>query len=330
MISIPPSVEKSYCLNALYLFFTAAMFKTTPWIGSIVRKAISAYLETVNISTGTLLSPNIDISSVAFGTYLPLIPDVAIQYRCGDNMGYGKIGYGVLPFRAFLKLIPSNAKYIYVMTDPPARAWGHPYVQHCQGITHWLFDYLVKHWPAAIVVVKKGGDMYLDLARLAFANTTICSASTFCLWPAMANNGSAVYYPKTNLIGVPPGDYKINDHFTWITDPPLITDVWRPWYLIEYALNSLPVNSKDVERHTVKGSGRAVYYVINQTKYAFPNGDTFEGLGFDWNDVWYLTDNDLSVFPAGPDIPGCDAKACLGSPFFNPYKGSEHIPQVIS
>ena len=110
----------------------------------------------------------------------------------------------------------------------------------------------------------------------------------------------------------------------------LVSPVWRPWYLIEYALNGLPVNSKDIERHTVKGSGRAVYYVINQTKYAFPNGDTFEGLGFDWNDVWYLTDNDLSVFPAGPDIPGCDAKSCIGSPFFNPYKGSENIPQVIS
>jgi hypothetical protein len=54
------------------------MFKTTPWIGSIVRKAISAYLETVNVSTGTLLSPNIDISSVPFGTYLPLIPDVGV------------------------------------------------------------------------------------------------------------------------------------------------------------------------------------------------------------------------------------------------------------
>ena len=312
------------------MFIPAAMFKTTPWIAQTVRTAILAYLETVNASDGTQLSPNIDISSVPFGTHLPLIPDVAVQYRCGDNMGYGNIGYGVLPFRAFLKLIPVHSRYVYVMTDPPKRAGNHPYVHHCQAILRWLFEFLTKHWPNAVIVVKKGGDLYLDLARLAFANTTICSASTFCLWPAIANNGSAVYYPKTMLIGIPTGNYKVNEHLTWITDPPLITDTWKPWYLIEYALNSQSLNSKDIEGHLVKGSGRAVYYVLNQTRYAFPNGDTFEGLGFDWGDVWQLTDSDISVFPSGPDIPGCDAKSCLGSPFFNPHKGSISIPHVES
>jgi hypothetical protein len=226
--------------------------------------------------------------------------------------------------------IPPDAKFIYVMTDPPKRAGGHPYVHHCQGILLWFFNFLTKHWPNAVVVVKKGGDMYLDLARLAYANTTICSASTFCLWPAIAHNGSAVYYPKTKLIGIPPGNYSINEHLYWITDPPLITDTWKPWYLIEYPLNDMQLVAKDIEGHVVKGSGRAVYYVLNHTKFAFPNGDTFEGLGFDWGDVWQLTDGDLSAFAAGSDIPGCDAKSCLGSQFFNPHKGNIDIPKVAA
>ena len=63
------------------------MFKNTPWITTITRRAIEAYLTTVNASRGTKLSPNIDLSNVPIDQPLPLIPDVALQYRCGDNMG---------------------------------------------------------------------------------------------------------------------------------------------------------------------------------------------------------------------------------------------------
>ena len=292
------------------------MFKNTQWISHITRRAIDGYLSSVDMSKGTVLNPLHDLSTLPFSAHLPLIPDVAVQYRCGDNMQYGNIGYGVFPFRAFKQYIPTGAKFILVMSDPPHRMGNHPSVIHCHGILGWLFDYLKKEFPQATVVVKRGGDIYLDFARLALADVTICSASTFCLFPSMAHNGSAVYYPLTKLIGVPPKPHEMNDHFHWVKDPPLLTDVLKPWYLIEYALNGRPILPEMIEGHLLKGKGRQIFFIKNHTRYAFPNGDTFEGLGFDWGDVWQLGDSDVNQFPTGGDIPGCDKETCLSSPFY--------------
>ena len=70
----------------------------------------------------------------------------------------------------------------------------------CPKILSKLFEFLVRMFPKATVLLKFGGDPLLDMARLALANVTICSASTFCLWPAIANNHKA-YFPVTDLIG---------------------------------------------------------------------------------------------------------------------------------
>jgi hypothetical protein len=62
-----------------------------------------------------------------------------------------------------------------------------------------LFEYLQSNFPKATIVVKRGGDLFLDYARLAFANTTICSASSYCFWASLANNGT-VHFPVTTVI----------------------------------------------------------------------------------------------------------------------------------
>ena len=220
----------------------AAMYKNTVWISKTVRTSIDAYLTSVDLSLGTTIDPSSDFSNQPMDLKLPFVPDVAIQYRCGDNMHYGNIGYGILPFRAFTDRIPKDAKYIFVMSDPPKRARNNPSVSHCSEILRWLFEYLKKKRHNSTVVVKRGGDVYLDFARLSMANTTICSASTFCLFPAIAHNGSVVYFPRTKLIGVPPEGYTMNNHFVWITDSPLITDVFKPWYLIAWTLNGTSIS----------------------------------------------------------------------------------------
>lgn len=58
--------------------------------------------------------------------------------------------------------------------------------------------------------------MYLDMARLAFAKTTICSISTYCLWPAIVAGRSA-HFPRTPL--VVGGDTSIDLGFSWLTNP---------------------------------------------------------------------------------------------------------------
>lgn len=141
--------------------------------------------------------------------------------------------YGILPFTAFLPRIPQGSKYIYVLSDHPSRATHNPYSGRCQTILNSLFEYLKENFPGSIVVVKRGGDLFLDYARLAFSNVTICSASSYCLWPALAHQGN-VYFPLSSLVaGADSMELAPNlgPHFHWIDEPKIISDFrkFRPW-----------------------------------------------------------------------------------------------------
>lgn len=147
---------------------------------------------------------------------LPIIPDVAIHYRCGDNLLLPF--YGFVRFSTLKNLIPVSAGTIYILSDPPSRYHNKEHSKEfqkiCDHVLHALFRYVKNNFPTAITVLKRGsGSILQDLAILTFANTTICSISTFCLWPAVANNGSA-FYPQSLL--VLEGDISIDLGFRWI------------------------------------------------------------------------------------------------------------------
>jgi hypothetical protein len=147
---------------------------------------------------------------------LPDIPDVAIHYRCGDNT---VTHYGFMPFRVFRKHIPPESKYIYVMAESPYRNSKHHQNVRCQFIFDSLHQYLMSSFPHTIVAILRGNDIFDDMARLTLANTTICSVSTFCLWPAVANTHTA-YFPLTRLVAkedVESFDY--GNSFHWLKDP---------------------------------------------------------------------------------------------------------------
>ena len=136
---------------------------------------------------------------------LAFIPDVAIHYRCGDNIPSNI--YGLLSFHTITNIITHNSnttniKYIYILADPPYRAGilgSTNFVMHCTKILETLYEKIIHTFPNTIVILKRSGDPILDLARLAYAKITICSVSTFCLWPAIANNNK-VYFPLTSLV----------------------------------------------------------------------------------------------------------------------------------
>ena len=71
-------------------------------IRTVLLPAIDAYLLIANTSAGTILNNETDLSTVPFKPFssstvsiLPIIPHVSVQYRCGDNIGFGKYKYGV-------------------------------------------------------------------------------------------------------------------------------------------------------------------------------------------------------------------------------------------
>ena len=90
--------QSCQCYHYCWSKDDAPWAKNIPWIQKSVRSSIDAYMQTVNISEGTQLNPATDNSTHPFNTYLPLIPDVTIHYRCGDNLRFDTVGYGLLPF----------------------------------------------------------------------------------------------------------------------------------------------------------------------------------------------------------------------------------------
>ena len=90
------------CLQYCWEHSLAPWVRNVPMIRTILLPAIDAYLSIAHISSGTILSNVTDLSTVAFKPFssstvsvLPLIPHVSVQYRCGDNIGFGKVKYGV-------------------------------------------------------------------------------------------------------------------------------------------------------------------------------------------------------------------------------------------
>lgn len=90
-------------------------------------------------------------------TTLPVIPDVAIHYRCGDNLF---THYGFTPFRIFAKIIPTTAKHIYILSESSDRSSKLNSVTRCAAIFDALHIYLMKHFPSSVVVILRGHDIF--------------------------------------------------------------------------------------------------------------------------------------------------------------------------
>ena len=136
-----------HCLQFCWENNQAPWLQRVPLIGRTLRPAIDAYVRTANAeTTGTLLNPATDKSTLPMGSFLPLVPNATIQYRCGDNIGFGKSKYGLLPFSAYKghRLPKDIVRYIYVIADSPNRSPGNVYSGRCETILQRLFAYLVK------------------------------------------------------------------------------------------------------------------------------------------------------------------------------------------
>jgi hypothetical protein len=204
--------EHCKCPGSCHERKVSAWVKSLDTIKPLFVTALEAHLKSPdsNIPSSTLVT-TADKSTAQIGSSLPLIPDAAIHYRCGDNwVGH----YGFLPFKAFDR-IPQESKTIYILAERRSRKTDTKLAAKCDAILFSLFNYMTAHYPNAEVLLRRGDDLYLDMARLTFANTTVCSVSTFCLWPAVANRGKA-YFPLTKLIVG--GDSSVNLGFQWITD----------------------------------------------------------------------------------------------------------------
>ena len=102
---------------------------------------------------------------------LPTVPNVAIHYRCSDNL-FG--GMGLLSFGTIVSRIPTNSKHIYIYSEYGSRLDGTPLAKVNHKV---LVDLLAVITAAlikagnlrAVVVVKRGSyevQFYLDTHTL--------------------------------------------------------------------------------------------------------------------------------------------------------------------
>ena len=182
-------------------------------IHSVIQHAVEGFMQHRDTTSGEgrfWQVPAGSLSTVAALTTLPLIPTVALHYRCGDNF----VGeYGFLTFTAitsrvrdFLDSQPLQHEQemtIYILAEKRDRKSGGANIKLariCDILLPAFHAHLVKSFPQAkAIVLNRGGDMHVDFARLALAPVTICSVGTFCLWPALGNNNT-VHYPQTKMI----------------------------------------------------------------------------------------------------------------------------------
>lgn len=142
----------------------------------------------------------------------PLVADVVIHFRCTDiRQSHLKSIYGFLNFNYYLLIIPPDTKLIYILTD----ASLHHKV--CSEMLQFLIEWIYSHFPNVTIATVMGKHIVESLVILTNAKLIICSASTFCMWPAIFSNASAIYFPSCkNIIGK---EVFIHSNFHWINTP---------------------------------------------------------------------------------------------------------------
>ena len=135
-------------------------------------------------------------------SHLPMYPDVAIHYRCSDNVMFPKMG--LLPYDVILRRVPADAKHIMILTefgnvaakdisDIPTRSV-------CRSAIQALYERLTARFPSARVVARAGYDVFLAFSILMHSRVVVCSASTFCFHAALPNAKGEVHVPLTKLL----------------------------------------------------------------------------------------------------------------------------------
>jgi hypothetical protein len=121
-----------------------------------------------------------------------LAQDVAIHYRCGDNIHSS--GMGLMRFPALQALVPARAQHVYVLSEDQSRKTSGGEAGFCAEVLASLHAFLAEAFPDKTIVTLRGALIFDDMTRIALAPTAIASISSFSLFPAITNKNRS-YYP---------------------------------------------------------------------------------------------------------------------------------------
>lgn len=238
--------RKCLCLLSCWEHSSPSWLKFIPEIRDILGRALSAESFASHINSGTEHFIEGKISELAVGEnvtvmgreirgttgrlveavsasfMLPLIPTVAIQFRCSDNFQHVM---GLTPLVAIFDRLDdlglADNHTIYIATEHPKRLRSKHLENLCPYLVNFIQTELAQRYPNVLVSIRRGHILetwrQFNEARFVF-----CSASTFCIWPAIANRKGVVYYPRTRILGS--GLWHLNRHKYNVTNVHLIGD----------------------------------------------------------------------------------------------------------
>ena len=122
------------------------------------------------------------------------LDDAVIHVRCftGDFEHYG-----FLPYSVYTGLLPQSVRRIGILTIPLPLGCGNGSTwtsdtcgNFCGDLIHDLQRFLQSTFPQAEVTIRDGDSPVGAYSRMVLADYTICSPSTFCLFPTLATHGT--------------------------------------------------------------------------------------------------------------------------------------------
>lgn len=201
------------------IFNRALLPPQRPNTGDLLRQSESEknMFQYTPSNTSTLTTSSItDKTEILKGKKVPLVPKVAIQIRCSDNSRR----MGLVPFPAIYERLDkfwrginiteysgysqnkASAKefHIFIMTEHVDRQYARKERRRlCFHIITALQKQLSMRYIDSFVTVQRGF-MFQSWYQFMKADLVICGASSFCLWPSLANIRGQVYLPMTPVI----------------------------------------------------------------------------------------------------------------------------------
>lgn len=132
------------------------------------------------------------------------LDEATIHVRCGDFIRGGWAEYGFLPYRAYTRILPKTTKSIGIITSTfdkdECRSNDCATIANCKDLIMDLKSFLEETYPNATVAIRNGPEETLasTFGRITLSRRTVCSPSTFCLYPALATIGEG-YFANTDL-----------------------------------------------------------------------------------------------------------------------------------
>lgn len=136
------------------------------------------------------------------------VVDFAVHVRCGDILKYRQSEYGFLGMSAYRRVLegrpPGVPLRIRVFMAPThgdvvktRLAKDAPFATMCGDIGSGLRRLLSSQFSPAEVTIDNTSETLTVWAHMVFAKRTLCSPSTYCMWPTMAANRG--FLTDTNL-----------------------------------------------------------------------------------------------------------------------------------